>query len=177
MEIYVIRHGQTDVNINNLINSWNDDDLNKTGIIEAEKIVDKIKSIDYDFIICSPLTRTKHTANIINVKNKKILYDKRIIERNAGKLTKTSLKNIDKNDWWSLKPKYDYQDSESVISVIKRIYGFLNDIKSKYNNSNILIVTHGGVSKVIQSFFDGIPKDGSLQKYKCLNCEIKTYIL
>ena len=43
-----------------------------------------------------------------------------------------------------------------------------------YEDNNILIVTHGGVSKVIHAYFNGIPKDGVLERYKCDNCEIKT---
>ena len=177
MKLYVIRHGQTDVNLNNIINSWNDDDLNEAGIMEAEKIVDEIEKIDYDLIICSPLTRTKHTANIINVKRKDIILDKRIIERNAGELTKTSLTNIDKDDWWSLNPKYDYLDSETVHQVLSRITAFIDEIKDKYFQKNIILVTHGGVSKAIQAYFYGIPKNNSLQQYKHKNCEIKVYKL
>lgn len=177
MKLYVIRHGQTDINLYNQINSLNDDDLNETGIKEAQEVANKINKINYDFIICSPLTRTKHTANIINVKNKRIIIDNRIIERNAGKLTKAPLSQINKEDWWSLKPKYDYLDSETVSSVINRIYNFLDDIKQQYCNNRIIIVTHGGVSKVIESYFYGIPENGSLQDYKCHNCEIKEYTL
>ena len=177
MKIYVVRHGQTDVNVNNQINSWNDDDLNETGVMEAKELSNEIQKIDYDFIICSPLTRTKHTANIINIRNKDILFDERIIERNAGKLTKTSLNNIDRDDWWNIKPKYDYLDSETVIQVVSRVTNFINDIKEKYSNQNIILVTHGGISKAIHAYFNGIPQNGSLQQYKCKNCEIKTYEL
>ena len=177
MKLYVVRHGQTDVNINNLINSLNDDDLNENGINEAKELANKIKDIDYDLIICSPLTRTKHTASIINFKNKEIIYDKRIIERNAGLLTKAPLKSIDRNDWWNIKPKYDYKDSETVIEVLTRISSFLDQIKEKYYSKNIIVVTHGGVSKAIHAYFYGIPNNGSLQEYKCNNCEIKTYEL
>ena len=38
MKIYVIRHGQTDVNVENRINSLNDDDLNEIGIIQAKQV-------------------------------------------------------------------------------------------------------------------------------------------
>ena len=73
MKIYVIRHGQTDVNVENRINSLNDDDLNEIGIIQAKQVGKKMEKIEYDFIISSPLTRTKHTANLLNIKNKNII--------------------------------------------------------------------------------------------------------
>ena len=175
MNLYVVRHGQTDVNLENKINSINDDDLNKTGIEEAKNLKNVFSNINYDLIICSPLTRTKHTAKLLNVINAELIFDKRLIERDAGILTKQSLDNIDSNDWWNVYPKNDYKDAETVHSVIKRIYSFLDELKIKYINKNIVLVTHGGVSKVIRSYFDGIPEDGNLEKYSHKNCEVKTY--
>ena len=95
MKIYVIRHGETDVNLENKINSLNEDDLNKIGIMQAKQVGRLLEEIDYDFIISSPLIRTKHTAELLNVKNKKISFDNRLIERDAGVFTKQSLDNID----------------------------------------------------------------------------------
>ena len=43
------------------------EDLTEKGIKQAEELREKIKTIDYDIIICSPLIRAKHTAKIIKV--------------------------------------------------------------------------------------------------------------
>lgn len=177
MKIYVVRHGETSVNLEEKINGINDDDLNKTGIEQAKKLRKFISKIDYDFIISSPLTRAKNTAKLLNTKNKQIIFDERIIERNAGIFTKTFIKDIDSDDWWNVYPKEDYKDAETVESVLKRINCFIDDIKEEYKNNNIIIVTHGGVSKAISCYLYGIPKDGNLQKYKHKNCEIKEYNL
>ena len=177
MKIYVIRHGETDVSLENKINSLNEDDLNKTGIMQAQEVGKKLENIDYDFIISSPLKRAIHTAEIINVHNKEIILDDRIVERDAGVFTKQSLDNIDSNDWWNAYPKQDYKDAEKVSHVIFRINNFIEDIKKKYADKKILIVTHGGVSKIIHAYFYGIPEDGVLEKYKCDNCEVKTYTI
>ena len=177
MRIYVIRHGETDVNLENKINSLNDDDLNKTGIMQAQEVGKKLESIEYDFIISSPLIRTKHTAELLNIKNKKISFDNRLIERDAGVFTKQSLENIDSDDWWNLNPKEDYKDAETVKNVLDRIYEFLDELKKKYKDETILLVTHGGVSKAISCYFYGIPEDGKLGKYKHHNCEIHEFDL
>ena len=177
MKIYVIRHGETDVNLENKINALNDDDLNKTGIIQAKNVGEQLGKIDYDFIIASPLTRTKNTANLLNVKNKFIKFDDRLLERDAGIFTKQSLDNINSDDWWNLNPKEDYKDAETVKNVLDRIYEFLDEIKKEYKDKIILIVTHGGVSKAISCYFNGIPEDGNLEKYKHNNCEIHEFNL
>ena len=175
MKIYVIRHGETNVNLENKINSLNDDDLNQTGIMQAKEVGKKLESIDYDFIIASPLTRTKHTAELLNIKNKKIIYDDRLLERDAGILTKKSLEEIDSDDWWNLHPKNEYLNAETVENVIKRVYNFLEEIKNRFKDNNIVLVTHGGVSKAISCYFYGVPYDGNLQKYKHKNCDIHEF--
>ena len=38
MNLYIVRHGQTDVNLEKCINSLNDDDLNEIGIIQAKQV-------------------------------------------------------------------------------------------------------------------------------------------
>ena len=177
MKIYIVRHGETNVNLENKINSLNDDGLNETGIIQAKEVGEKMREIDYDFIISSPLSRAKHTAELLNIKNKNIIYDDRLVERDAGIFTKQSLDTIDSDDWWNINPKEDYADAETVKHVLERIYDFLEEIKYKFNDSNIVIVTHGGVSKTISCYFCGIPDDGNLEKYKHSNCEIHQFEL
>ncbi len=177
MKIYVIRHGETDVNIQNRINSLNDDDLNENGIKQAKDLRNELKNIDYDFIISSPLKRTKHTAELLNVKQLPIYFDKRLLERDAGKLTKALISSINGDDWWRINPKENYEDAETVKNIIFRIEEFLNEVKLKYYDKNIVLVTHGGVSKAIRCYFEGIPEDGNLRVYKHDNCEIKEYIM
>ena len=72
MKVYIIRHGEVPHNALKQYNNENED-LTKKGIKQAEELREKIKTIDYDIVICSPLIRAKHTAKIINVKEKEII--------------------------------------------------------------------------------------------------------
>lgn len=177
MKIYVIRHGETDINIQNRINSLNDEDLNENGIKQAIQLREELENINYDLIIASPLTRTKHTAELLNAKEVDIIYDERLLERDAGKLTKMPISQIDTNDWYNLKPKNYYENAETVKHLLERIYQFLEEIKNKFLGKDIILVTHGGVSKGITSYFKGIPEDGNLEIYKHKNCEIHLFEL
>lgn len=172
MNLYIIRHGETDVNVEEKINGLNEIDLNKKGVEQAKNTGQKLKNIEYDFIMSSPLIRTKHTAELINVKNKKIVSDDRLKERDAGLFTLKYIKEIDPNDWWSINPKKDYQTVETVINFLNKLKEFLDEIKEKYKDKNIIIVTHGGTSKAISCYFKGIPKSGNIEKFHHDNCEI-----
>ena len=70
MKIYIVRHGQVPHNALKMYSNENED-LNETGIKQAEELKMKIKNLNFDIIISSPLIRTIHTANIININNKK----------------------------------------------------------------------------------------------------------
>jgi len=86
MKVYLIRHGQVNHNLYGIYCNQ-DEDLNETSIQQALSLKEKIKDIHYDIIYSSPLTRAKHTAEIVNSANKQILTDNRLTERNPGNLT------------------------------------------------------------------------------------------
>ena len=87
MKIYLVRHGQCESNV---IGRYNfvDEDINEMGIKQAEDLREKIKDLDYDIVISSPLVRALHTAKIINTNGKEIKTDERLIERKHGSLVK-----------------------------------------------------------------------------------------
>ena len=86
MNIYYVRHGQTDWNKVKRLQGRTDNPLNEVGIEQAKKTRDLLKNEKIDLIICSPLRRTLETANIINEgRNIKIIKDEGFIERSFGK--------------------------------------------------------------------------------------------
>ena len=66
MKIYIIRHGETNINVENRINSLNDEDLNEEGIKQAENLRRNLKNIKYDLIICSKVVIFCYLINIFN---------------------------------------------------------------------------------------------------------------
>lgn len=82
--IYIVRHGQTDYNVNGRYGGRIDVPLNEKGISDAKKLKDKFKNIKFDYIFCSPLTRTVQTLKEIT--DKDFIVDERIIERSNGSL-------------------------------------------------------------------------------------------
>ena len=92
MKLYVIRHGNTDSNRLDIYNGkLLNEDINNIGIKQAQEASKKIKNLNLDLIICSPLLRTRHTCDIINSNKIKVIYDDRIEERNCGVLTNTKI--------------------------------------------------------------------------------------
>ena len=175
MKVYLVRHGQTDTNISNLYNFVNED-INETGIQQAKELRDKIKDMDFDIIYCSPLLRAKHTANIINSKNKEIIIDNRLQERKHGNLEGKSIECTNREIYWDYYTDIRYGTAETIQSLFERVNQFLNELKNK-DYDKVLIVAHKGISRAFDAYFNGIPKDGKLLKLGLENAEIKEYQL
>lgn len=175
MKIYLVRHGEVMHNKLKIYNN-SDEDLNKTGIKQAKALREKIKDINYDIIISSPLLRAIHTANIINIKNKEIIIDKKLKERNPGNLSGYPVEKVtDREEYWNYFSKIQYGTSENIQTFFEKIKDFLDDLKYKNYNS-VIIVAHSGVSKGFSAYFDGIC-DGKFLNRGLKNAEMKEYEL
>lgn len=170
--IYIVRHGQTDWNLEGRYAGRTDVPLNQNGISSAKKLCKKFKNKKIDVVISSPLSRAQQTAKFIT--REKIILDGRIIERSNGDLEgklKTDIPDkIDFND-----PNEKKYNIESIIDFRERIENFFNDIDKKYKGKNVLIVTHAGVSIYARCHYEGEPKNNDYSSYKLDNCEILEY--
>ena len=176
MKLYVIRHGETDCNKENKYNCRYDEDINETGIEQAKKAGEKVKTLDIDLIICSPMKRTKHTMELINVNHVPVIYDERLMERDGGKLTLTSLDDYPCEEYYNYYSTKYVEGLETLPELFKRVHSFLDEIKEIYKDKNILLVTHGAVAITMQFYFQKISEDGMLLKAGGQkNCEIKMY--
>ena len=173
MKIYIVRHGEVSHNVLKQY-SLKDEDLTEIGIKQALEAKEKLKSIDFDIVISSPLIRTKHTAQIIADSNQ-IIFDDRIKERSCGSLSGQPLEVTNREEYWNYYSDIQYGTSENIKDFFDRVYDFLGELKT-YNCENVLIVTHSGVSKAFSGYFEGI-KDGMFLNRGLKNCEIKEYKL
>ena len=174
MKVYIVRHGEVPHNALKQYNNQNED-LTKKGIKQAEELREKIKTINYDIVICSPLVRGKHTAKIINVKEKEMIIDNRLEERNPGSLSGQSLDVTNREEYWNYNTTIKYGTSEDIKLFFDRVYNFLDELKTK-NYESVLIVAHSGVSKAFYGYFEGI-ENGLFLNKGLKNCEIKEYQL
>lgn len=174
MKVYIVRHGQVPHNAAGQYNT-EDEDLTELGIEQAMELKEKIKNINFDIIISSPLIRARHTANIINFKNAEIIIDEKIKERSCGDLSGKPLETTNRDEYWNYNTTIKYGTSEDIKLFFKRIFDFLDELKAKEYNS-VLVVAHSGVSKAFSAYFEGL-QDGMFLNKGLKNCEIKEYQL
>lgn len=146
MNIYIVRHGQVPHNALHQYNTT-DEDLTEYGISQAVELSKKILNKHFDIIISSPLIRAKHTAEII-ANNREIFYDDRIKERSCGSLSGQPLEATNREEYWNYYTTIQYGTSENIQEFFKRVYDFLDELKTKEYKS-VLIVAHSGGFKSI----------------------------
>ena len=153
--IYIIRHGQTDWNIEHRTQGHTDIALNKKGIEQAELITQKIANLKIDNIISSDLKRAYMTAQIINKKfNKTIEEDKRLREFCFGTLEGITRDKITQEIWDDFNKNAKQFNAETKEEIFNRIKSFIDNIKSNNINKNTLVVTHGGPIRMIKYYLD-----------------------
>ena len=152
LKIYLMRHGETDFNKANLELGQDDQmPLNYLGIIQSEKLAERLKSIKFNKIFSSNLRRALQTTEEIKkTSNPEIIFDERLKEYEPGKVSPSSEKWMKKYNKMlkSGMSKYDIRPfgGENIWDLIKRVNSFLEDIQKE--KGTIGIISHAGVNSV-----------------------------
>jgi len=170
MRIFLIRHGQSEANKENIIQGHMDSSLSDFGREQAKTAGEKLleSKIVFDSVYSSDLSRAKETAKIITgvLGIKDIVFDKRLREFNLGNYEgKNSEKLTEEEDAFLKSCWEDYSirvpNGETVNEFIQRIKGIFDEIvAAAKDDSTILIVGHGGtLHHILQSLLNILPNN------------------
>lgn len=158
MKIYLVRHGESQGNVGNLMQN-NDEPLTNKGKTQAESLAKKFNTIEINSILSSPSMRAKNTAEIINATiNKPIEYTNLLIERQlpsdvlGQNKDNPALLELRQSVWdHSTVPGWKHSDEESFEDLKKRAFECLNLFleAEKAGIENLLVVTHGFFMRVM----------------------------
>ena len=164
MNIYLVRHGETEQNKRKKFYGKLDVGLNKKGEEQSYKVGELLKDVEFNKIYISNRKRTRETAEIILGRNKfykkekNIIYkEERINEIDFGIFEGKSYEEIGslypkeqerwERDWKNFVPP----KGESAVGFYNRVENFMKHIQ-KEEDGDYLIVTHGGVIRMIYSY-------------------------
>lgn len=176
MKIYSTRHGQTDYNKNDCILGITDSELNETGCRQAYELASKINEIgDVDIIVASPMKRAYKTALIVSeYTGIELVKDERLREWNYGKY-----EGMHRSADGFAENKREFavrmgENGESLLQLAHRVYAAIEDIISEYKDKNVLIVSHGGVCRIIETYFNNMTTD-EYSNWFMGNCQVIEY--
>ncbi|MDR0396119.1 MAG: histidine phosphatase family protein [Oscillospiraceae bacterium] len=184
MKLYYARHGETDWNSLNKVLGVTDVPLNSNGKAQALGLADQCLRLgDIDIIISSPLSRCVETASLISSRTSiPFSTDNRLSEWNYGKY-----EGVDRMGTYSpSKPLFQHakmgfcervgETGESLLQLSHRVYSFLDDLPTLYSGRNPLLITHGGVCRVLETYYKSMtPLEFS--QYFTDNCELRLWII
>jgi broad specificity phosphatase PhoE len=155
MNVYAIRHGLTELNKRHLINGHLEDGLAPEGIKEAKEAEPFVpKSVKR--IYSSPLLRAKETALILNSNLKaQLSFHDELKEVDFGLLNGTDFTDEVRTKHRSLQYDWRSQGGESFENVKYRLLKILGEIKKTNKDGEALIVTHGGIIRLLSFLQDG----------------------
>ena len=176
MKIYSTRHGQTDYNKKDIILGTTNIELNETGISQAEELAEKVAELnDIDVIISSPMKRSLRTAKLVGERlGIEVLTDERLREWDYGEYEGKSRYT---EGFAENKVNYGVRmgkTGESLLQLSHRVYSALDDIINKYSDKNVLIVSHGGVCRVIETYFNDMTTE-EFSGWFMENCQLIKY--
>lgn len=163
MRFILIRHGQTEWNLQRKIQGWCNSELTKNAITELKKI--NLPKLHSPIIYSSDLGRASQTASIVSdVVGATFTLDFRLRERKFGVLEgKVINEDHSLNDQWlAYQNRYTKKIGngfgfESEAEFEQRILSFIALLKKHSKNSDIVIISHGEWIRAFINIIDGIP--------------------
>ena len=161
----LLRHGQTDWNVQRLYQGQVDTKLNETGIEQARNAAELLKHEKIDVAYSSDLSRALDTAKAVLRYHPGVplIVEPLLRERGFGDLEGTpyqrDLLNPTVRDALDQNP-YTYRFSgggESLEDVLIRARKALDMITSKHPDQNVLFVSHGSFIGLLMITMKGLP--------------------
>ncbi len=164
LKLYIVRHGQTQWNIEKRMQGWKDSDLTPKGIEGAIALGKRLKDVDFKCIYSSSSHRTIHTAELIRGdRDISIIPDDKLREINLGNWEGQAEEELIRIDgqrykaFWEAPHLYQAESGENFFQVRDRADAALQKILKENTDGNILIVSHAVFIKSLLSLFKSLP--------------------
>ncbi|MEY4714408.1 MAG: hypothetical protein RIQ37_738 [Actinomycetota bacterium] len=143
----LLRHGQTDWNIDLRLQGTADIPLNSEGIAQIQKAAAALKNHSWDLILTSPLSRARHSAEIVaqELGFSEVQIDDGLLERSFG-----IGEGLTYEQWQAQFSGLDQiPGAESMASVAKRAEKLLEDTLNRFSGRSVLAVSHGAFIRAV----------------------------
>ena len=148
--IYLVRHGETDWNLEQRYQGQQDIPLNETGIKQAKFVAENLNNSSFTALYSSDLIRAQQTALEISKKVKlPIITNKALREINQGDWEGLLIKDVLVAKGEEVRAVYlnpytvRKPGGESIAEVADRMYAYLNHLTEIHDQETIIVVSHG----------------------------------
>jgi broad specificity phosphatase PhoE len=156
----LLRHGQTDWNVEGKLQGTSDIPLNETGQRQALAAAAAINPADWDLVLSSPLSRARATAQQIVESHAlgQLAIDDRLLERAFGEA-----EGLSYLEWKTLyDPAVGVAGGENLEQLEIRANKMLAEFAEEFSGKRVLAVSHGAfIRKLVRIASDKrLPLEG-----------------
>ncbi|HEY3591671.1 MAG TPA: 2,3-diphosphoglycerate-dependent phosphoglycerate mutase GpmB [Buttiauxella sp.] len=178
LQVYLVRHGETQWNAERRIQGQSDSALTEKGERQAEQVAERVKTLGITHVIASDLGRTRRTAEIIALAcGVDVTLDERLRELDMGVLERRNLDTLnEEEEGWRRQLVNGTADGripegESMLEMSERMHSALNACLDLPSGSRPLLVSHGMALGCLVSTILGLPAWAE-RRLRLRNCSI-----
>ena len=161
--LYLVRHGETVDNVNQIMQGQTQGRLTANGIAQAQEVRDRMASENFAAIIASDLKRSVDTATIIAEPHHLAVVQTPLLrERDWGGFTGRYIPDL-KGEVWP-------DDIETLENLLSRAGEFIAFVKKTYPGKKVLAVGHGIINKAVQAVYH---KKSMSEVQRMMNAEVR----
>jgi broad specificity phosphatase PhoE len=164
VELWLVRHGETEWNAERRMQGHKDIPLNQTGINQAHLLADGLYGQQYAALFSSDLQRTLQTAEILAQRlDLPVQVDHRLREIDQGEWSGLIIDDIrndfpEELDMLKRDPiNRRRPGGESAIEVVRRVWAAADEIALGYPGKRVLVVSHGFTLATLIAAARGVP--------------------
>ncbi|RTZ94423.1 MAG: histidine phosphatase family protein [Deltaproteobacteria bacterium] len=179
MKLYIIRHGQTAWNKEEVFRGTKDIPLNEVGQEEAAALGAYLKDVAFDTLYTSPLSRAVETAQAVgDVAGLAPITEPDLIDLNFGTWQGVSHEKVKKEfpdlykTWVTTPAQAHFPEGESLNDVLNRVTSLITRLLKKHPEGTVAVFSHRVVCKVLICHLLGLGLDHFWQieqSTACLN--------
>jgi len=154
---YFVRHGESEANAARRFAGRSDSPLTERGRRQSEAVAAALDQVAFDKIVATPLSRSLDTAKVIAERRGmpvEIVPD--LTEIDVGERTGAAWDEIAGLPGWREDAFVAWPGGETLAQVLERAIGAMRRLAKEKPGRTILVVGHGGVTRILVSHFQGI---------------------
>jgi len=143
----LLRHGQTDWNIDLRLQGTADIPMNEFGISQIQRATKFLSAQSWDLVLSSPLGRARQSADIVATELgiERLEIEPLLLERSFG-----VGEGLTYAEWGERYSKLDeIPGAESATAVTERSRLLLQHIESNFKGARVLAVSHGALIRFV----------------------------
>jgi len=194
VRLLVARHGETRDNASGRWQGWNDSPLTEKGVAQADELARRLAGERISAVYASDLGRAVHTARLAMPHLARAPHlSPALRERNVGVFSGLTGPEVEARHPEALGRRtidgvldWAPPEGESFRQILARVLPFLETVRGTHGQAlhvedgqiapNVLIVTHGGVIRLLTAYATDQEWDGLYRRHPS-NCGLSVFTL